>query len=188
MKKILIAFGHRRMRGKNTAAEWMKYFLQIQCLPVRLDAFAAPLKEICKVVFGFNEEQVNGDLKGTPDAFWGFTPRWALQQVGTELFRTHIDPDVWVKSLARRYQAESNVSLLVTDLRFKNEAVAIHNLGGLVVKCERNLPFDPVMDTHRSEVDLEDYKDWDYVLDNNGTMEHLKTQLQDLLAFAQRRP
>jgi len=179
MKRLIIAFGHRRERGKNTASLTTKQFLKDRY--VREDSFARSLKETCKAVFSFSEEQVNGKLKGVTDEYWGFTPRWALQTVGTELFRQHIDPAIWAKSLVRRIMLHPEHHFLITDLRFTNEAEAIKACGGFVVRCDRDIPFDPEIDSHQSEIDLLNYTNWDFIIDNNGSFEDLSKQIKTMI-------
>jgi hypothetical protein len=177
---IIIAFGYKRMRGKNTAADAAALSLLHRNMPFRFDSFAYSLKELCRTVFGFNDEQLNGELKGIPDQFWGFTPRWALQKVGTEAMRGVLN-DIWVKTLVRRAKMHPKESILITDMRFPNEAAAVKELGGVLVRCNRDLPFDSIMDTHASETALDHFTDWDFVLNNNGTMDQLKDQVESMI-------
>lgn len=61
--------------------------------------------------------------------------RWLLQQWGTE-FRRSQDPNYWVeKAVKEIHWAWDKVDLVViTDVRFENEADMIRDLGGLVVE------------------------------------------------------
>jgi antirestriction protein len=181
MGRLIIAFGYKRMRGKDTAASMTFENLSCRGFSVRTDAFAFSLKEMCRVVFGFSTEQLYGDLKGVEDPFWGFTPRWAMQYAGTEAMRKVIDNEIWVKTLIRRAQQDPSTSVLVTDLRFPNEAAAIKKMGGLLVKCHRNLGFNADMDSHISEIALDEFDGWDYELDNNGSMNALREQVDMML-------
>jgi len=38
-------------------------------------SIATPLKEACRSIFQFNDDQLYGDLKNVIDHFWGLTPR-----------------------------------------------------------------------------------------------------------------
>jgi hypothetical protein len=172
---LILAFGYKRMRGKNTAAEMASRYLKNLGKTVRMDAFAHSLKEMCRVVFGFSDEQLHGDLKGEVDQFWGFTPRWALQRAGTEALRKTICDDIWIKTLIRRVQLHEYI--LITDMRFPNEAKAIKYIGGHLIRCDRDMKYDPEMDTHISEIALDEFDDWDCILNNNGTREDLEFQV-----------
>lgn len=185
MSRMIIGFGAKRERGKDTAVNIAIRISENSGHPARRDAFAYPLKETCRIVFGFTDEQLYGKLKGAVDPFWGFTPRWAMQQVGTEMFRKHIGSDVWVRSLVHRAQEDSpDTHLMISDVRFENEARAIQALGGKVVRCDREVPFDPEIDNHASEVALDNFNDWDAVLDNNGSLDNLRRQVSELITKA----
>jgi hypothetical protein len=182
MDRIVLAFGHKRLRGKDTAGAIALDWFVRRKLPVRRDSFAHSLKEgVGRGVFGMNNEQLYGDLKTTADPFWGMTPRRMLQFVGTDLMRNQLREDIWAKTLERRAKNDPETSVVITDLRFWNEVDAIRRLGGYVIKCERQVEFDPDQDTHPSETDLDNYVDWDYMLDNTGTMEDLETQVRSMV-------
>jgi hypothetical protein len=140
-------------------------------------AFADALKRGCMEFFGFSYEQVYGDLKETTDTFWGFTPRWVLQYVGTELMRTHIDTNIWVKSLeavlTHHGRFDIGQDVVVTDVRFNNEAEWIHNKGGTIVQVVR--PAAPGIATadHASETGVSfDYID--RIIMNDGSLDELR--------------
>jgi hypothetical protein len=61
--------------------------------------------------------------------------RWILQAYGTE-YRRAQDPEYWVKkTLTEAVHAEMDVELVViTDVRFENEAEAIRTAGGFVAQ------------------------------------------------------
>lgn len=182
MDRIILAFGHKRLRGKDTSGIIAFENLRKRGIAVRRDSFAYSLKEhIGKGVFGMSEEQLYGDSKTEKDLFWGFTPRWMLQQVGTELMRKHIHENIWAKTLELRAQNAPSTSVVITDLRFWNEVEAVKRLGGYVIKCERQIAFDPEQDKHQSETDLDNFVEWDYVINNTGTIEELENQIKRMI-------
>ena len=79
-----------------------------------------------------------------PDEWWSnrldipnFTPRYALQYVGTDVLRTHFHPDIWVAACERQVEmAEKNV--VISDCRFFNELNIIKKLGGTTAVVWRN--------------------------------------------------
>src|SRR6478735_1400082 len=132
--------------------------------------FAGPLKDMAAAV-GLNDEQLNGSLKETPcDLLGGKTPRYFMQRLGTEFGRKEMDDNFWV----RLWQMNLPVGrdIVCDDVRFPNEVKAIHDAGGVVVQLERSGTGGLVM--HASE--LQGIKG-DIVLQNNGTLEDLYTQL-----------
>ena len=94
------------------------------------DSFAKPLKDACSVIFGWPREMLEGDTEVSrkwreePDVFWSekfgktFSPRLALQLMGTEAGRNVFHKDIWVTSLLNRSKGKD---VVVTDVRFKNE-------------------------------------------------------------------
>jgi len=100
-----------------------------------------------------------------------------LQFVGTDLFRNQLDPDVWVKSVFIKQYSDDDL-VVVSDCRFPNEA----RLGkeyGVLIKIERQTGLQD--DSHASEKALDDYNDYDYIIDNNGSFNDLKEQLRVIL-------
>lgn len=93
--------------------------------------------------------------------------RALLQEWGTELRRTE-DPDYWIRAwqeAARRFPR-----VVVPDVRFPNEAVAIRAAGGRLVLVKRP---DRDGDEHASETALVAWEDWDHVFINDGTIADL---------------
>ncbi len=110
------------------------------------DSFAKPLKDACAAMFGWPRDLLEGDTEASrqwreqPDEFWSekmgkkFSPRLALQLLGTEAGRNVFHKDIWVNSLLKR-AGDSNV--VITDVRFKNELKFIHKNNGIIVRVKR---------------------------------------------------
>ena len=134
-----------------------------------LTRFAEPLKDMLRAL-GLSEEELNGSLKDAPCVtILGITPRHAMQTLGMEWGRDLIHPDLWIHiwGLRARKVLDSGGRIIVDDCRFRNEAVAIHNLDGIVINVERP---DYCRGLHPSERPLA--KDMiDFNLNNNGKPE-----------------
>lgn len=113
-------------------------------------AYADSLKDVLSVVFGWDRAMLEGDTpesrawRNVVDPWWSstlgivnFTPRLAMQKVGTDLFREFIHPDIWVKSLLRKIEATDAENIVVTDCRFFNELEAVRSLGGHLVRIRK---------------------------------------------------
>ncbi len=123
--------------GKDTAAAilknlWESHESQTEAaIRVGQFAFADALRDVCKIVFGYTDEHFLDPLfkesMTSPILGDAWTPRRALQFVGTDLFRQQVDPDVWVRVGIERLRAmEQHFDVvLVTDCRFINELVAL---------------------------------------------------------------
>jgi energy-coupling factor transporter ATP-binding protein EcfA2 len=104
---------------------------------------------------------------------WGWregpmTSREFMQFIGTDIMRKIYAP-VWTNNTIRRITSEQSALAVVADVRFPNEAKAIEEASGLVVRMKRQV-FD---DNHSSEVALDDYSFSDYIDNQNGNIQDL---------------
>ena len=98
--------------------------------------------------------------------------RRLLQVLGTEVGRHMIDENVWVGIALRGMLPTDDV--VITDVRFINEAVAIKKLGGEVWRVDREGV--GAVNGHISEHALKDWE-FDRIIENNGTIEDLQRAL-----------
>lgn len=177
MNRKIIAFCYKARSGKDAACQYLNKnygFKQI--------AFADPLKAACREVFGFTSEQLYGNLKEVVDPYWNTTPRKVLQTVGTELFRDRFDPDIWIKATFKKILSNPNYfDWAISDCRFINEALAVKANGGILVKLTRQGSQINGVQNHRSENHLDSFHDWDYVIDNNGSLDDFYRKLDNLM-------
>lgn len=185
--RIIVGFGCKRRRGKDTCSQMAKELLEEWGYPVRLDAFAASLKEgIGKGVFGLTNEQLYGEAKFAVDPFWGLTPRDILQRGGTEAMRNTFGQDIWVQTVERRAAVDPETSVLLSDVRFPNEVEGLRRLGGYAVLVDRPLDLIPTAtspeeDQHASETSLDHFTDWDFRIENAGTLADLREEVRGVL-------
>jgi len=174
------------------------------------DSFAKPLKDACSIMFGWPREMLEGDTEVSrkwreePDSFWSekfgysFTPRLALQLMGTEAGRNVFHQDVWVISLLNRAKGKD---VVVTDVRFKNEINYIQQNGGVIVRVRRGeepdwykLAEDAAAGFSSAIMGMKDkgihQSEWDwvgsefnYTIDNDGTVNELGNKVKELLQF-----
>lgn len=104
------------------------------------------------------------------------TVREVLQLVGTDCMRDNLHQNVWVNSLFSDYLKESK--WLIPDTRFLNEAKAIRDRGGIVLRVNRDIASNT--NTHPSETALDNYQ-FDYIINNNGTLEELIEEIYKFL-------
>lgn len=179
------------------------------------DSFAKPLKDACSVIFGWPREMLEGDTEVSrkwreePDVYWSekfgksFSPRLALQLMGTEAGRNVFHEDIWVISLLNRSKGKD---VVVTDVRFQNEIKYIQDNGGVVIRVKRgnepvwyqdalnvkagtgNMSYSlsknnlKKLGIHQSETDWIG-SDFDYVIENDGTITDLGNKVNELLQF-----
>lgn len=151
-------------------------------------AFADRLKEAAALVYGLSHEQVHGSLaaKEAVDPRWGISPRFILQQFGTEVGRS-IHPETWTRALLdvdlpqRELAGAAPAGWVVADVRFLNEAQAIRARGGCIVRVVRpGWDLGGTAAQHASEVELANIAE-DFVIENAGTLDDLGRQTQILI-------
>ena len=197
--------------GKDTAADYL-----VNLHHFRRESFANSLKDAVAQVFGWDRTMLEGRTKQARewreqvDPWWSerlqipeLTPRWVLQQWGTEVCRGSFHDDIWIASLENKLR-NSQDDVVITDCRFPNEIRAIKRAGGIVVRVVRgpepkwytaaesvNRGPDGNPSWSLSKVKLEKLgihasetswvgTNFDAVLDNNGTLDHLYEQVKNL--------
>jgi hypothetical protein len=177
---MIIGLGFKARAGKDTvAAHLVNNYSFVQ------ESFAYPLKEyIGRQICGFNDKQLYGTWKETVDPEWELTPRQMLQLIGTDALRKVVHDDFWVIPMKRKLKEHirNYQHVVISDVRFFNEINMIRSLKGMLVKVERaNLDKITGFEKHSSEFQLEDYNAWDFILDNNGTLDELYKKVDDMM-------
>lgn len=192
---ILLGFGGYAFSGKDTAADsllvrsdmrWEKLYMS-QTLERALLALNPIIHSLsylvdpkdpdsCYVRYRQIHAEVGYDKsKEHPEV------RALLQRLGTEVGRNLLGENVWVDAVfgeADKLMAEgTNVS--VCGIRYPNELAAVHDRSGTSVWVDRGLP--PV-NSHTSDNTLVK-EDFDYVLDNRGSIQDLAKNVRDLVAY-----
>lgn len=200
MRKI-VGFAGLIGSGKNTAADHLvKNYGWVNL------SFASAVKDTLSVIFQWDRGLLEGDTvegrkwRESIDTYWAqklgipnFTPRYAMQHVATDLFRNHFNDNIWIYSLEKKI-LNINSNIVVSDCRFLNEAAMIKNLGGKLVRIARGSDPDwygvarsypEKMREIYPHIHASEYSwaaiDFDFVIDNTGSVETLLQQI-DLLA------
>lgn len=108
--------------GKDTVANLI---LALRPRELRRYSFATPLKNGVKAMFGWTDEQIEDrNFKEAVDPRWGFSPRKAMQLLGTEYGRERLRDDLWVHAGENFHKSSLELcrSTIITDVRFQNEA------------------------------------------------------------------
>jgi len=113
--------------------------------------------------------------------------RILLQTYGTEIFRKRVDQNWWVKQLKNRVLQSNSDIILITDVRFPNEIECFKkdipkDFTVTTIRINRNLNREASFNEHESENALDNYNEFDYVIDNNGTLEDLKNKVKELIS------
>lgn len=92
------------------------------------------------------------------------TVRQVLEHVGTEIFR-RMYPRVWIERCLNTIRKESPTLAVIADLRFPDEADAIREAGGKLIRLTRTTE-RAAQNTHASNVALDDYGSFDAYINN----------------------
>ena len=162
--------GHARA-GKDTIAQ----FIQEEYRAITY-AFAEPLKDMLGVL-GLDEQDLNGWRKDENNYDYHATPRHMMQTLGTEWGRDSINDSIWVIVAAKRIQrlchAQLDATVIITDVRFENEADFVRK-HGFLIHVER--PIQRIDgSTHRSENPV-NILDSDHIIINSGGLEDLREE------------
>lgn len=110
-------------------------------------SFASHLKDVVALLFNMDRDMLEGVTledrakREQPDEFWSakmgkpFTPRHALQYIGTDLLRNQLHKNIWVDSLEKKIDS-TKANVIVTDVRFKNEINMLRNKNAMFVRME----------------------------------------------------
>lgn len=163
--------------GKGTAGDILK---DMGFTPV---SFAKGVKDVAAEMFGWprhlleGDTQVSRDWREQPCKFWSqelgkpFTPRYALQLMGTEVGREVFHEDFWVIRLKKFMQDNPNQNFVITDVRFPNELDFVHSLNGVTIEIERGIPPHWYSIAVTANKYGEDSKEWSYMKYESGIHE-----------------
>lgn len=194
-KKVILVSG-KLQSGKNTFTDILMEEMK-KSISIDYDYFAKPLKNECKTVFSnlvdyLNKISLENNIPSlyTNEDSWyenkNEVTRILLQTYGTDIFRELVDEDWWAKKLKKKILARDEEVIVVSDVRFKSELRIFeqdNDLKLIKIRIERdNYTRDnnPIH-YHISELDLDDYSNWDFILKNNDTLDALKQNTLILL-------
>ena len=175
------------------------------------ESYANSLKDACSIIFGWNRGMLEGATpesrawREQKDEWWSnklgkeFSPRLALQLMGTEAGRDVFHPDLWVHTVMRRCEQAPWNNYVIADVRFPNEIDAIIKSGGKVVRVRRGE--DPewyslarecnaynkpeIMRNAYPEVHFSEWAwigaHYDVVMDNNCSLDELTVRVDKLV-------
>lgn len=217
-KPKLIAVAGSKGAGKDTIGNFFVLNGYIR------KSFADPLKDCVAAIFDWDRSMLQGDTVASrkwreePDLWWEvnlnwknknnpyyefhprFTPRVALQLMGTNIIRDNFNNNFWILRFRKELKKLQKENIVLTDVRFINELDEIKNNNGIIIRVKRGP--DPEwfelakqvnkgtaslleisefnkIGIHPSETNWIGY-DYDYVIENDGSLSELTEQLQDL--------
>lgn len=178
------------------------------------DSFAKSLKDACAAMFDWPRHLLDGDTpesreyREMPDEWWSsklgipnFTPRHALQVMGTNVLRDNFHQDMWFLTVSNRIRKNPSQNIVISDVRFPNEIKFITEQGGILIRVDRgilpawhetaamanrgnNIAKD-IMNKTYAGAHLSEWA-WvgtqvDYLVENNSTVDNLKSQVDHII-------
>lgn len=186
---------------------YFDYYMALNDYPVvtnktwQIKHWGGKLKDIASILTGIDRTLFDNQefKKGNLDSNWEYSDysidgrerkkpysiRQFLQLLGTDAIRNNLHRNAWVNALMVDYLPFGNndtgpiyPNWLIADTRFPNEIDAIRKRNGLVILVQRPELEDTM--SHESETALDDYREWDGVIINNGNMEDLFNTVKQL--------
>lgn len=115
-------------------------------------ALAGPLKAGLKATFALMDEHFNDrDLKEKEVPWIGLSPRRLAQLYGTEFGRSLVADDIWLRC-ADQFIKGNGGAVVISDIRFENEAEWLRKKGGVLVHITR--PGIQAVEGHASEAGI----------------------------------
>lgn len=148
-------------------------------------AFADPLKKALSELFSIPLEHMNHPIaKERINQTWLRSPRQLLQWLG-DCARNEIGKDFFVILMAERINASGSQQVVISDVRYEQEAKFIRKMGGDIVELtreNRTTGMGIKESNHSSEKGLPD-KLIDYRISNDGSKENLYRIAKNTLTF-----
>jgi len=140
-----------------------------------IHSFACNLKKCAAACTGIDYHDLEKrSQKSTIIPWLDISFRKLLQSLG-EAVRCQIKENFWVLSMLADYQDFD--FWIVSDVRYKNEADELLSRGALLIRINRTTDSS---DVHQSEVDLDSYDKFSYVIENDGSLEDLYNKVKEI--------
>lgn len=166
---MLIGISGKKRTGKDTVGAMVVEWLRSKDFTATKAAFADNLREEVARATGVS-----------PDQFEVDKDRWRpiLQWWGVEYRRYFNGEDYWIKQMTEKLLAMEEQVVVLTDVRFRDEADYVNRSGGHVLRVERETG---LQDSHSSETDLDSYEEFSDVIRNDGSLEDLERKVFEYL-------
>jgi phosphomevalonate kinase len=165
MSKKIIVLSGKHFSGKDTVADMIKEHFP--------DFKEIALAGAIKKEFGKHKNITVSEIERNKPLY-----RADLIELGNK--GRAESPDFWIKKVL-----EEEGNLIVPDLRLKYELETFRKRGAITIRVEssreeRVKRARLVSENDPTEIQLDDINDWDYTIENNGTLDELKENVAQL--------
>lgn len=170
--KIIILSG-KAHSGKSLVASIIKDYYFNHNTKCVIISYASYLKEYAKEVLGWDGSEST-------------KPRDFLQQVGVELIKNKINPNMLIGRIVDDVKVYSYFFdvIVISDARFVEEISVIkNNFSNVSVIHVDGVDNDLTNEqkNHSTETGLDDYNDYDFIINNSGNLDELKSKIFNVL-------
>lgn len=166
MADNIIIFSGKQYAGKDTAAKIM-----LDKMP---NYRRCAMGDIIKLTYGAQKGLTYDEIEKNKAKYRSdliVLGNWGREQ----------DPDYWLKKIIKQ-----KGNIIVTDVRVPHEYEVFKHAGAITIRVEatretRAKRGQLVGENDITEVGLDNEKNWDYIIDNNSTYEHLKSQVEKII-------
>lgn len=195
--------------GKSTVAEQLA-----KQYGFRKDSFATSLKDAVALLFDWPRHMIEGDTlesrkwREDVDEWWSdklnipnFSPRLALQLIGTDSLRNHFNEGLWFMTVENRIRKNPEQHVVISDVRFPNEIQFIKDHGGTMIRVDRgpapvwyetallaNKGNSLAKEAMTKTYSLAHASEWawvgqkhDFIIKNDSTIEFLESQVNEII-------
>ena len=174
MNPIIFVIAGKARAGKDTTGDYIvNYLTKIGYKPIKL-AYARYLKMFIKDYFNWDGKEET-------------KPRELLQELGTEVIRKKMNkPNFLVNRTCEDIEVLSNYfnAFIISDAREESEITIPKNKFNKVISIKINRDTNILTEkqkNHYTEVALDQFNDYDYIIENNGTFEELEKKVIDIV-------
>lgn len=166
MADKIIIFSGKQYSGKDTAAKIM-----LEKMP---EYNRCAMGDIIKLTYGKQKGITYEEIEQNKSQY-----RQDLITLGN--WGRSQSPDYWLKKII-----EQPGNIIVTDVRVKFEYETFKNAGAITIRVDasretRAARGELVGENDITETGLDDVKEWDYLIDNNGSYKNLTEQVDSII-------
>lgn len=190
--------------GKDTVANFL-----VEKYGFHRESWAGTLKDAVSSIFGWDRILLEGTTeesrlwRETVDEWWSnklgmtITPRFVLQNFGTNVCRNNFHDNIWVASLENKLR-KTTKNIVISDSRFPNEVESVKKLNGLAWRIKRG-PDPEWVEEIKTLKSLDEFKSrypdihaseyasvnlaYDNVIYNNYTIHKLHDTISNLVEY-----